>query len=721
MQNLLGLLSVFLIFNGCGDHNNKAGPVKSFPKLESKDCASTNDNPFFEPSSLQYGYPEFDKIEDSDFLSAFECGFKQEIQEVEAIANQTETPTFANTIVAMEKTGQLLHRVESVFYALKSANTNDEIDAINKKVAPLYASHSDKINLNKKLFSRVSEIYKKRKNLGLNEEEMRLIEESYRRFVRAGALLSEDEKKRVKEINVEFAVFQDQFDQNVLNEVNDSAVVVESKEELRGLSEKSINQAAAEAKSRGLDGKFVITLVNTSPQPILAELENRDLREKIYKASLARGSRGNEFDNRETFIEMIKLRAEKAKLLGYKTHAAYVLDEQTAKTVEAAKGMLSKLAPKAVANAKKEAEVLQQAIVDDGKNFELEAWDWAYYAEKVRKKIHNFDESQLAPYFELDSVLINGAFFAANKLYGLSFKKREDFPTYQEDVRVYEVFDYDGKSMALFVFDPYARGNKQGGAWMSSYVSQSKLMGTHPVVANHLNIKKPVGKDEPTLLSFYEVTTLFHEFGHALHGMLSNVQFPSFSGTSVPSDFVEYPSQVNEMWAVWPEVLKNYAIHYQTGAPMPTELLDKVLASQKFNQGYDTTSYLAAALLDLSWHQLTLDQIPSADELVDFEKNALKSEGVLMNVVPVRYRTPYFSHIAAGYAAGYYSYIWSEVLDADTVEWFHEKGGLKRENGDIFRNKLLSRGGSRDPVGMFVDFRGHSADITPLLKRKGLN
>lgn len=696
---------------------------KSTPEAESgtqQEAPAMEQNPFFTESSLPFQYPPFDKIQDSDFKPAFERGMAEQLAEIEAIANQTEPPTFENTMIPLEKSGQLLDRVETVFFALVSADTNDAREALRSEIEPELSMHEDAIKLNAKLFARLKTLYDTRADLGLDAESVRLIEEHYRDFVRAGALLSAAAKERIKAINAELAQLQTQFSQNVLAEVNASAIVVESREELAGLSDAEIAAAAEAAKARGLEGKYVIALLNTSGQPALAALENRALRERIMQASLARGSHGGEFDNREIFVKIATLRAERARLKGYPNHAAYSLEAQTAKTPQAVNDMLAKLGPRAAANAKREAADLQALIDAAGKDFKLASWDWAYYAEKLRKQRYDFDESQLKPYFELNNVIENGVFYAAHQLYGISFKERTDLPVYHEGVRVWDVTDADGKPLAIFIGDYYARPSKRGGAWMNAYVKQSDLLGTHPVVANHLNIPEPPA-GEPTLLTWDEVDTLFHEFGHALHGMFSNVKYPYFAGTSVPRDFVEYPSQVNEMWAVWPSVLEHYAVHYKTGEPMPRELLDKVLAAQKFNQGYATTEYLAASILDQAWHQLTPEQVPSADKLLDFEANALQSAGVALDAVPPRYRTTYFSHIIGGYSAGYYSYIWSEVLDADTVQWFKEHGGLKRENGDYFRKTLLSHGGSEDAMVLFRNFYGAEPNIEPLLERRGLN
>ena len=677
-------------------------------------------NPFFAESPLYLNYPEFDRIENAHYLPAFERGMAEQIAEVNAITGQSAEPTFENTILALELSGQLLNRVATVFFSLSSAHTSDDIRALEQQLAPELAAHDDSIVLDRDLYARIKSLFDQRARLDLNPESLRLLEQYHIDFVRAGAALSPQQQQRMREINAQAAVFQTQYSQNVLSEVNDLAIVVDSREELTGLSEPMIVAAEEEGVSREMPGKYVIPLLNTSGQPSLSNLQNRSLRERIHTTSLSRGSRGGEFDNREILSNVLRLRAERAQLLGYATHADYVLEDATAATVAAVNQRLSELAPAAVANTRIESDDLQQMIVDEGEDFELASWDWQFYTEKLRVARYEFDESQLQPYFEVDNVLQNGVFFAAEKLYGLTFQERSDLPVYQEDVRVFEVFDAVGTTLGIFLMDPYARSTKRGGAWMNSYVSQSDLMNTQPIIANHLNITKPQAGD-PTLLTFDEVTTMFHEFGHAIHGLFSNVRYPYFSGTRVPRDFVEYPSQVNEMWATWPEVLENYAVHYQTGEAMPRELLDKVLATQKFNQGFATTEYLAASILDQALHQLAPDQVPTADEIVAFEENALRDAGIAMDAVPPRYRSAYFSHIMGGYSAGYYSYIWSEVLDADSVEWFKENGGLLRENGDHFRQTLLSRGGSVDAMELFRNFRGRDADVGPLLERRGLN
>ena len=681
---------------------------------------STDSNPFFEESKHYLKYPQFDQIKDDHYAPAFEQGMTEHRAEIETITNQTEAPTMENTITAMERSGQLLNRVSAVFFNLISANTNDTMEKIRSEMAPKLSAHNDQIFLNAKLFERIKTLYIQLNDLDIDPESLRLIDKYYTKFVRAGANLSEEEKEQLKAINSELAVLQTTFSQNVLKEVNALAVVVDTREELAGLSDAAIEAAAEEAKERDFEGKFVITLKNTSGQPPLSYLENRALRERIHKVSLSRGSRSGEFDNREILSKVIRLRAERAQLLGYANHAAYRLENQTARTIEAVNKRLADFAPVAAANAKREAADLQKMIEAEGNDFTLASWDWDFYTEKVRMDRYDFDASQLYPYFELSNVLENGVFYSATQLYGITFKERFDLPVYQPEVRVFEVFNEDGTTLALFLADFYARSSKDGGAWMNAYVSQSKLLGNKPVIANHQNVTKPP-EGEPTLLTFNEVITMFHEFGHALHGMFSNVNYPYFAGTSVPGDFVEYPSQVNEMWAIWPEVLKNYAVHHETGEPMPQELLDKVLAAQKFNQGYAITEYLAACLIDQSLHQLTPEQVPDGDDLMAFEADALKTAGVALAAVPPRYRSTYFSHIIGGYSAGYYFYIWSEVLDADTVEWFKENGGLKRENGDRFRNTILSRGGSEDAMTIFKTFRGAEPNIQPLLVRRGLN
>src|SRR6267378_1656667 len=682
-------------------------------------AAAPVDNPLLKESALPYHYPPFDKIKDEHFTPAMEAGMREQLKEIGPIANNSEKPTFENTVVALERTGRLLDRAETTFSNLNSCNTNPALQKIETEIAPKLAAHHDAIHLNGKLFARIQQLYDNRDKLGLDPESAYLLERYYKDFVRAGAKLSDSDKEKLKKINVELATLQTQFEQNVLKEKNASSVVVDRKEDLAGLSDNEMAALNAAAKAEHKEGKFVIQLQNTTGQPLLGSLQNRQLRERIMRTSLARNSKGGEFDTRRIVLRTSQLRAEKAKLLGYANWAAYQLEDQTAHDVPTVNKLLGDLAPPAVANAKHEAADMQKIVDQENGRFWVAAWDWDFYSEKVRKARYAFDESELRPYYELNHVILDGVFFAAGKLYGLTFKERHDLPVYQPDVRVFEVYDRDGQPLALFLGDYYARPSKRGGAWMNAYVQQSGLFATKPVVANHLNIPKPP-PSEPTLLTHDEVRTAFHEFGHALHGMFSNVKYPRFSGTSVPRDFVEYPSQVNEMWATWPEVLKNYAKHYKTGEPIPQVLLDKVIAAEKFNQGFKTTEYLSASLLDQAWHQLNPSDVPQ--DAITFEAKALRKAGVDFAPVPPRYRSSYFSHaFAGGYSAGYYSYLWSEVLDADTVEWFKERGGLKRENGDRFRAMLLSRGGSADALGLFKNFVGRDPYIEPLLKRRGLD
>lgn len=677
------------------------------------------ENPFFERSSLPYQLPPFDRIEDAHYAPAFATGMQQQLAEIIVIADNPAAASFDNTVVAMEHSGQLLQRVSNVFFNLTGAHTNDAMEAIERDLAPQLAAHRDAIMLNARLFQRVAGLYQQRDTLALDAESKRLLERYYTDFKRAGAQLATADKEKLKAFNTELAELSTRFSQNLLKETNASALVLDSRSELAGLEESAILGAAAAAKTRGLEGKFVLDLLNTSGQPPQGSLTSRNVRQRLQAAALARGSQGGDFDNRAIVLKLARLRAERAKLLGYANHAAYQLEDETALTTTAVNRLLADLAPPAVANARKEAAAMQEIVDAEKGGFEIAAHDWDFYSEKVRLARYDFDEAQLRPYFELDSVLKNGVFFAANQLYGLTFKQRHDLPVYQPDVHTFEVFDADGQALALFLTDMYARGNKRGGAWMNAYVEQSGLLGNLAVVGNHLNIPKPPA-GEPTLLTFDEVTTLFHEFGHALHGMLSKVRYPRFSGTSVPRDFVEFPSQVNEMWATWPEVLRNYAKHYQNGTPMPQALVDKVLATKKFNQGFATTEYLAAALLDQRWHQLTPEQIPT--DALAFEAEALHQAGVDFAPVPPRYRSGYFSHVfSGGYSAGYYAYLWSEVLDADSVEWFKEHGGLSRQNGDWFRQQVLSRGGSADAMTLFRTFRGRAPSIAALLERRGLN
>jgi peptidyl-dipeptidase Dcp len=671
-------------------------------------------NPLLKESALPYHLPPFAAIRNEHFAAAFDQGMAEELAEVAAIANNKAEPTFDNTIVAMELSGKLLGRAQRVFGIITSSLTNPALEKLDEDYSPKFAAHSDAILLNSALFARVHKLWEKRESMGLDAPSKKLLEDTHRNFVRAGAALSEAGKAKMRAINADLAKLSTQFRQNVLKEINASSVMVNTKEELAGLSEGAIKAAADAAKAAGAEGKYAIRLVNTSGQPPLDQLQNAAVRKRVMEASLARGMRGNEFDNRAVVISMARRRAELAELLGYANFAAYQVEEQTANSVDTVNKLLARIVPAAVANARKEAAALQASA---GKA-PISAGDWSYYTEKVRLAKYQFDEGQLRPYYELKRVLVDGVFYAATRLYGITFKERRDLHGYSPDMVAYEVFNADGKPLGLFLGDYYARPNKRGGAWMNSYVSANGLNGNKPVVGNHLNIPKPPA-GEPTLLTHDEVNTMFHEFGHALHGLFSTAKYPSHAGTQVPRDFVEFPSQVNEMWATWPEILEHYAVHYQTGKPMPKELLDKVSAAEKFNQGFTTTEYIAASVMDQAWHQLKPREIP--DDVAKFEASVFARQGLDFALVPPRYRSTYFSHVfAGGYAAGYYSYIWSEVLDADTVEWFKQNGGLKRANGDRFRNMVLSQGGSADALVLYKAFRGAEPDTNPLLRRRAL-
>lgn len=719
-----GFAALLALLAGCWATTPKANVPAPAPKTAAVIApaapAVVAVNPLLTPSTLPYHLPPFELIKDEHFAPAFEQGMAGELKEIDAIASNPAAPTFENTVVALERTGDNLGRASRAFGILTGALTNPNLQKLETELSPKLAAHRDAIRLNSALFARLSAVYASRATLDLDAESARLLDRYYKDFVRSGAKLSEADKTTLKALNAGLAKLSTQFSQNVLKEINASAVIVDTREELAGLSDAAITAAAAAAKAAGHEGKFALRLQNTTGQPPLNSLQNRAVRERLMAASLARGSHGGEFDNRAIVAQLAKLRAERAVLLGYPTHAALQLEEQTAGSVDVVNKMLAQLAPPAVANARREAADMQAMIDAEQGGFTLAACDWDFYTEKVRRARYAFDGNQLRPYYEIRRVLVDGVFHAATKLYGITFKERPDLKGYSPDMYVFEVFNEDGSPLALFLGDFYARPNKRGGAWANAYVPQSGLTGDLPVIGNHLNIPKPPD-GEPTLMTHDEVNTMFHEFGHALHGMFSNVKYPRFAGTSVPRDFVEYPSQVNEMWATWPEILKNYARHHQTGAPIPQELLDKVEAAAKFNQGFSTTELVAANVIDQAWHQLKADQVPAADGVLAFEAAMLQKAGVDFAPVPPRYRTTYFSHIfAGGYSAGYYSYFWSEVLDAGSVDWIKAHGGLTRTNGDHFRKTLLSRGGSQDALVMFRNFTGGDPDITPLLKRRGL-
>lgn len=654
-------------------------------------------NPFLSPSTLPFGLPPFEEIREEHYAPAFEQGMAEHLAEIEEIAANPEPATFENTIEALERSGALLDRVSAVFFNQASSDATPGVQEIQKDVTPKLAKHADAIHLNARLFARIQAVE------AADDEQRWLLKRYLTDFTRAGATLNAEDQARLREINERLSALGTAFQQNLLSDTNERAVVVEDPAELDGLSQDAIQGLAETARERGLDGKYLITLVLPTGQPALAELTDRSLRERIHRASAGRGA-----GNAGLITEMAALRRERARLLGYENHAEYVLADQTAGTTRAVTEMLDRLVPPAVANARKE-----QADLEEIAGHAIQPWDWAFYSEKVRKARYDIDSRRMRPYFELNTVLEKGVFNAASRLYGITFHERGDLRGYHPDVRVFEVRDEDGSPLGLFLGDFHARASKRGGAWMNSLVKQSGLEGTRPVVVNNLNIVK----GEPTLMTFDEVNTMFHEFGHALHGLFSDVRHPRFSGTAVPRDFVEYPSQVNEMWATHPEILAEYARHHETGEPMPQDLVDRMLETQKFNQGFATLEYLAATLLDWAWHTV----YDGEEDVEEFEKRALRDAGVDLPAVPPRYRSTYFAHIwAGGYSAGYYSYIWSEVLDADTVEWFNENGGLRRENGDVFRRALLSRGGSVDSMAAFRDFRGRDPEITPLLDRRGL-
>jgi peptidyl-dipeptidase Dcp len=685
------------------------------------------ENPFAQPSTLPYQLPPFDRVQNAHYRPAFEQGMREQRAEVQEIVQNPAAPDFQNTLVALERSGQMLNRVSAVFFNLNASNTDPQMQEIDSEIAPRLQAHEDAIFLDPALFARVDAVYRRRASLQLDSESLQLLDRYYIEFVRAGARLSDADKARLRDINGQLSSLTTQFKQNVLKATKNGAVVVESADELEGLSAEQIDAAASAAEARGLPGKWVITLQNTTNQPPLAQLRNRALRERIYKASAARGLHPGPdgTDNTAVIAQIVRLRAERAALLGYPDHATYQLEDESAAHPAAVHQILSELAPAALARAQQDATDMQQLIdAEAAANHTapsaLAPWDWAFYSEKLRRARFDFDQAQVKPYFELEHVLSDGVFYAAQQLYGLQLKESRDLPVYHPDVRVFEVFDADGAPLALFLGDFFARDNKQGGAWMNSFVRQSKLFGLKPVVANNTNIPKPL-PGQPALLTFEEVITLFHEFGHAIHGMLSNVQYPLLSGTALPRDFVEYPSQYNEMWAREPGVLAHYARHYQTGDALPRELLAKVLAAQKFDQGYATTEYLAAALLDQSWHRITAAQAPDAAAVPAFEAAALSDNGMDHPAIPPRYHSTYFSHIfAGGYSAGYYAYLWSEVLARDTGQWMHARGGLTRANGNRLRETVLSRGRTADPQTMFRDFYGGPPDIGPLLEYRGL-
>ena len=675
-------------------------------------------SPFTEPSTLPLQAPRFDIIMDSDYQPAIEEGIRQHLAEIDAIANNTAPPTFENTIVAMERSGRLLDRANRTFDAVVEANTNDVLQKVQRDEAPKLAAHRDSIFLNPKLFGRIRALYDQRDALKLDPESLQLLNITYARFVHAGSELSPAGKETLRDINKQLATLQTDFQQKLIAAAKDAALIADRKEQLAGLTDAEIATAAHAAEERGVPGNFVIPLQNTTQQPVLSTLTDRETREKLFANSWTRTEKGDRNDTRVIISKIAKLRAQKAKLLGYPNYAAYTLYDQMAKTPDAVESFIRRLVPPTAAKAADEARRIQAMIDQSGEHFDLKPWDWELYSEKVRKAEYDLDESELKPYFELNNVLENGVFYAANRLYGISFRERHDIPVYHPDVRVFDVFDSDGSQLGMVYFDYFKRDNKSGGAWMSSFVSQSMLLGTKPVLYNVANFTKPA-PGQPALLSFDDVTTMFHEFGHALHGLFAHQRYPALSGTSVARDFVEFPSQFNEHWALYPDILKHYAVHYKTGAPIPDTLVDKLRNSTTWGQGYALGELLAASELDMQWHTLTADAAPQ--DVDAFEAQALKATHTDFPNVPPRYRSSYFLHIwSSGYAAGYYAYQWTVMLADDAYAWFTQNGGLTRANGDRFRQLILSKGRTEDYDVMFRSFYGKEPDIGPMLEHRGL-
>jgi len=691
-------------------------------------------NPFFEPSTLEYGLPPFAEIRDEHYEPAFEKGMTDHLAEVRAIVVKRDMPLFENTLVPLEASGQLLERVANVFFNKSSADSSDFTNELEERIAPKLAAHNDAILLDSQLYWRIKTIHDQldaEPGSALTAEQKYLVHRWYTEMTLAGAGLDDAQKEKLKKLNQQLSVLTTKFEKDLLSDTNELAVVIDDVADLDGLEPGEISAAAQAASDRGLaEGTYLVTLVLPTGHPFLASLTDRGIRKRIMDASQARGAHGGEFDNTVVLLEIVRLRAERAALLGFPSHAAFVLADSTAKTPEAVAAMLGRLAPPAARNATAEQadlNVLTEAELDDDDSTStagsesVASWDWSFWTEKVRQQKYDVDTAALRPWFEAERVLHDGVFFAASQLYGITFTERKDLVGYHSDVRVFEVRNEDGTALGLYLLDLYTRDSKRGGAWMNPLISQAELLGHETsVVVNNLNVPKPAA-GEPTLLTFDETSTFFHEFGHALHGLFAHVTYPKLAGTNVFRDFVEFPSQVNEMWMLWPEVLANYAKHYQTGAPLDQGIVDRLRESEQFNEGFKTSEYLGAALLDQAWHTLDADAAKKVKDVESFEAAALKAVGLDNPAVPPRYRSTYFAHVfSGGYDAGYYSYIWSEVLDADTVEWFRANGGLTRANGDRFRSRLLGVGGSKDPLGAYSDFRGRAAEIGPLLKRRGL-
>jgi peptidyl-dipeptidase Dcp len=715
---LAGAIVMALGLSACSKPEVETAPAASATPAEAAPAADLASNPFMSPSTLPLMAPDFTKIRDEHYLPALLEGMKQHAAEIETIANNPEPPTVENTLVALERSGALLQRAARVFMNLAGTDTNPTIQQVQAEISPKMAAHQDAILLNPALFARVKSIYDAREVLNLDAETKRLVEQTHLRMVRAGAELSEDAKTRIRALNEEQAALMTSFQQAMLKQTEQASIVVDDVAQLDGLSEGQIAAAAEAAKSAGHEGKWLLRITNTTRQPALTSLKNRELRQRVWEASANRGLTEGDGDTRAMVLRLAQLRAERAALLGKPNHAAFQLENQMAGTPEAVLKMLSDLAPTVVENTKREAADIQAVIDAQGGGFQLQPWDWEFYAEQVRAQKYDLDPELVKPYFELDRVLRDGVFYTLNRFYGVSFNERKDLPVYHPDVRVFDVIDSDGTQIGLFYADYFARPSKRGGAWMSTFVDQSDLLGQKPVALNVMNIPKPV-EGQPALMTFDEVTTMFHEVGHAVHGLFSKVKYPSLAGTAVPRDFVEFPSQFEEDWAKHPEILGNYAKHYQTGEPIPAELMQKVLNASGFNQGFDTLEYVAASFLDMEWHML-----PAGTEVTDveaFEKAALAKHGVDFAPVPPRYRSAYFAHVfPGGYSSGYYAYIWSEVLAADAFAFVTEQGGLNAELGAAYRNGILSRGGTEDPMQMYVNWRGQQPNAENLLYRRGL-
>lgn len=717
---LAGAITLALGLSACSKTEGEApAPTASAPaEAAPAPAADLANNPFMSPSSLPLMAPDFTKIRDEHYLPALLEGMKLHAAEVEAIANNPEPPTVENTLVALERSGALLMRTARVFGNLAGTDTNPTIQKVQAEFSPKMAAHQDSILLNPKLFERVKSIYDAREVLNLDAETKRLVEQTHLRMVRAGAELSEDAKTRIRALNEEQAGLMTAFQQALLKQTESAAVIVDDVAQLDGLSEGQIAAAAEAAKAAGHEGKWLIRITNTTRQPVLTSLKNRELRQRVWEASANRGLVDGEGDTRPMVLRLAQLRAERAALLGKPNHAAFQLENQMAGTPEAVLKMLSDLAPTVVENTKKEAADIQALIDAQGGGFQLQPWDWEFYAEQVRAQKYDLDPELVKPYFELDRVLRDGVFYTLNRFYGVSFNERRDLPVYHPDVRVFDVIDSDGTQIGLFYADYFARPSKRGGAWMSTFVDQSELLNQKPVALNVMNIPKPV-EGQPALMTFDEVTTMFHEVGHGVHGLFSKVKYPSLAGTAVPRDFVEFPSQFEEDWAKHPEILANYAKHHQTGEPIPAELMQKVLNASGFNQGFDTLEYVASSFLDMEWH--TLPQGAVVEDVEAFEKAALAKHGVDFAPVPPRYRSAFFAHVfPGGYSSGYYAYIWSEVLAADAFAFVTEQGGLNAELGAAYRQGILSRGGTEDPMEMYVKWRGKQPDADNLLYRRGL-